>query len=152
MYFDNLTTPIGNLVIYATNKGVSAVLFNEEKQNPMPNSHTNACKAQLIEYFKGERKTFSLALDASGTAFQKQVWQALTGIAFGEAKSYGDIAIQLNNPKAVRAVGAANGKNPISIIVPCHRVIGANRSLTGYAGGLERKKWLLQHEGIDFRD
>ena len=89
-----------------------------------------------------------MPLDTQGTPFQNGVWQALLSVPFGKTMTYGDIAKQLNNPKAVRAVGAANGKNPISIIVPCHRIIGANSKLTGYAGGLERKSWLLKHEGI----
>lgn len=150
MYVDNLATQIGNIVIHATDNGICAVLFRDIEQDTKPNIHTEQCKAQLAEYFNGQRTVFSLSLDTTGTQFQQQVWQALGTIAFGTSKSYGQIAQQLNNPKAVRAVGAANGKNPVSIIVPCHRVIGANGSLTGYAGGLERKKWLLKHEGIAF--
>ena len=87
-------------------------------------------------------------MDTKGTEFQKSVWNALLDVPYGKTNTYGDIAHALNNPKAVRAVGAANGKNPISIIVPCHRIIGANATLTGYAGGLERKRWLLKHEGV----
>ncbi len=97
-------------------------------------------------YFAHSRTEFDLELDTGGTPFQQSVWQALCSVPFGKVATYKDIAEQLNNPKAVRAVGAANGKNPISIIVPCHRIIGANKKLTGYAGGLERKQWLLEHE------
>ena len=101
---------------------------------------------QLRQYFAGERQTFNLPLAAPGTAFQQQVWQQLTRIPFGQTQSYGELAQKLGNKNAMRAVGAANGRNPIAIIVPCHRVIGADGKLTGYAGGLGRKIWLLQHE------
>ncbi|MBL8954533.1 MAG: methylated-DNA--[protein]-cysteine S-methyltransferase [Myxococcaceae bacterium] len=101
---------------------------------------------QLAEYFAGERETFDLPLEPRGTGFQRAVWKALGEIAFGETVSYAHIAKKIGRPKAVRAVGAANGQNPISLIIPCHRVIGADGSLTGYGGGLPKKKWLLQHE------
>ena len=103
---------------------------------------------QLQAYFAGNLQQFSLPLAAGGTAFQQQVWQALTTVPYGKTASYGDIAKAINNPKGVRAVGLANGKNPIGIIVPCHRVIGANGTLTGYAGGVDKKAWLLVHEGV----
>jgi methylated-DNA-[protein]-cysteine S-methyltransferase len=102
---------------------------------------------QLAEYFAGQRRGFDLPLAAGGTAFQQAVWQALREIPWGELRSYRDIACALQNPRAVRAVGAANGRNPLPIVVPCHRVIGANGSLTGFAGGLEAKKLLLELEG-----
>lgn len=102
---------------------------------------------QLGEYFAGTRRRFDLALDFAGTEFQRQVWAALLTIPFGETRSYSDIARQIGNPSAVRAVGAANGRNPISIIAPCHRVIGASGSLTGFAGGLPAKQYLLALEG-----
>ena len=101
---------------------------------------------QLAEYFAGERREFDVALAASGTPFQQRVWDALVDIPFGALHSYGELARKLGRPSASRAVGAANGKNPIAIIVPCHRVIGANGQLTGYAGGLPIKKWLIEHE------
>ena len=104
---------------------------------------------QLAEYFSGRRREFSLPLGAAGTAFQQQVWSALRQIPFGELRSYRDIATVIGNNKAVRAVGAANGRNPIPIVVPCHRVIGSNGSLTGFAGGLAAKRALLELEGID---
>ena len=104
---------------------------------------------QLASYFAGESRQFDLSLDlAAGTAFQQRVWAALTAIPFGTTVSYADIARSIGNPKGVRAVGLANGRNPISIIVPCHRVIGSDGSLTGYGGGIERKEWLLRHEGV----
>ena len=103
-------------------------------------------KEQLKEYISGIRKTFSLPIKTVGTVFQKRVWQALTTIPFGETRSYQEIGELIDSPKAVRAIGAANGKNPISIIVPCHRVIGKGGQLTGYSGGLLRKKWLLEIE------
>jgi len=99
-----------------------------------------------LRYFDGARKSFDLPLDADGTEFQKTVWRALTSIPSGETCTYGDIAQKIGNPKGMRAVGLANGKNPMTIVVPCHRVIGANGKLTGYAFGTERKAWLLNHE------
>ena len=102
---------------------------------------------QLDEYFRGERKTFELTLDMSGTAFQRDVWRALLTIPFGETRSYSQIARQIGSPAAVRAVGAANGRNPIAIIAPCHRVVGATGKLTGFAGGLDAKARLLALEG-----
>lgn len=101
---------------------------------------------QLAEYFAGERRVFELPLAPEGTAFQQLVWQALVKIPFGETRTYGQQAAAIRRPAASRAVGAANGKNPIGIIVPCHRVIGTNGTLTGYAGGLAMKRWLLEHE------
>ena len=104
------------------------------------------CKMQLDEYFRGERKTFDLPLAPKGTDFQKKVWNALQKIPYGETKTYGEIAAAVGNPKAARAVGMANNKNPIGIIIPCHRVVGANGKLVGYAGGMDKKEWLLQLE------
>ena len=130
----------------ASDHGITSIYFVDEVKQPNPNSLTEKAKNQLSAYFAGEPVTFDLPLLPTGTAFQQQVWQQLCKIPYGETCSYGDLASDLNNPKAVRAVGAANGKNPISIIVPCHRVIGANGTLTGYAGGLDRKAWLLNLE------
>ena len=106
---------------------------------------------QLEEYFAGRLQRFTIPLSLEGTAFQRSVWRALKAIPYGKTVSYGDISKKIGNPRASRAVGAANGQNPVSIIVPCHRVIGADRTLTGYAGGLQRKAWLLEHEGIAFK-
>ena len=149
-----MPSPLGDITIQSTSKGVSYVGFYPfvAMQTETVNEHTLTpiliCMSELNEYFKGERTHFSVPLDTQGTEFQQSVWRALMGVEFGKTKSYLDIAQAINNPKAVRAVGAANGKNPISIIVPCHRVIGASGKLTGYAGGLDRKEWLLKHEGI----
>ena len=104
-------------------------------------------EAQLIEYFAGKRTTFDLPLEPSGTDFQLSVWELLRGIPYGVTTSYGELARRLGDPKATRAVGAANGANPIPIIVPCHRVVGSKGELTGFGGGIERKRWLLEHEG-----
>jgi methylated-DNA-[protein]-cysteine S-methyltransferase len=117
-------------------------LGDEDAEHPV----LKQAKRELDEYFTGTRTEFNLPLAALGTAFQQKVWQALITIPFGETWSYQDLADAIGNPKAVRAVGLANGKNPISIIVPCHRVIGKSGKLTGYAGGVERKAWLLKHE------
>jgi methylated-DNA-[protein]-cysteine S-methyltransferase len=106
---------------------------------------------QLDEYFASARRSFDLPLRPTGTAFQEQVWQSLLTIPFGTTESYGGLAHRMDNPKAVRAVGRANGANPIAIVIPCHRVIGTDGSLTGYGGGIERKRWLLQHEGVLLR-
>lgn len=150
-YHDYLDTPIGFISIQASESGVQKVIFTGKETLPIQqNKWTAACKEQLKEYFSGTRRIFDLPLDQTGTLFQKKVWAHLLSIPFGESASYGDIAQIIHNPKAVRAVGAANGKNPISIIVPCHRVMGSNGKLTGYAGGLERKSWLLKHENITF--
>ncbi len=149
-----ITSPLDNVIIQATTKGVSYVGFYPPTQYPetsieqVTNLHILECAKQLEQYFNKQRQSFSLSLDTQGTEFQQAVWQALIAVPYGKTQSYSDIAIALNNPKAVRAVGAANGKNPISIIVPCHRIIGASGKLTGYAGGLKRKQWLLEHEGI----
>ncbi|MFT5117338.1 MAG: methylated-DNA-[protein]-cysteine S-methyltransferase [Kiritimatiellia bacterium] len=154
MYIDFITTPLGTLEIKASHVGVSSVIFSaltHDAQPCVPSKITDNCKQQLGEYFLGQRNKFDLPLDQQGTNFQKSVWACLLKVPFGQAASYQDIATMLENPKAVRAVGAANGKNPISIIVPCHRIIGSNARLTGYAGGLERKTWLLEHEGINFK-
>ena len=112
----------------------------------LANSITNEVKQQLSDYFVCKLQLFTVPLDPKGTAFQQSVWRYLATIPYGQSVSYQDVANGINNPKAVRAVGAANGKNPIAIIVPCHRVIGKNGSLTGYAWGTDAKRWLLEHE------
>src|SRR5665213_1780278 len=151
-----MKSPVGKLKLVASDRGLAAILW--EKDNPKRvrleslsenNNHPVLLETerQLNDYFSGKRKSFSLKLDFKGTEFQKKVWAALLTIPFGETRSYGQIAKQIKNPKAVRAVGAANGKNPISIIAPCHRVIGSTGKLTGFAGGLETKGFLLALEG-----
>lgn len=148
-------SPVGHLKLVATNRGLCAVLWENEnpRRVPLGPVEENAdhpvlreTARQLKDYFAGKRTAFSLPLDETGTPFQKAVWQALTGIPFGETRCYADIARQIGRPAAVRAVGAANGRNPLSIVVPCHRVIGSGGRLTGFAGGLEVKAWLLEHE------
>ncbi len=149
-----IPSPIDDIIIQATEVGVCYVGFYPHVEyvhtpfEEVTNTAILCCAEQLNEYFNNTRTTFNVPLDTKGTAFQQSVWQALLNVPYGKTNTYGDIATALSNPKAVRAVGAANGKNPISIIVPCHRIIGANSKLTGYAGGLERKSWLLKHEGI----
>lgn len=146
-FTDYITTPIGFLWIEANEQGLFALTFKETRVEQInPNAMTELAKQQLLEYFSEKRRSFSIPLAATGTEFQQSVWQALGQIPFGETCSYLDIAKSIGNPKACRAVGAANGKNPIPIIVPCHRVIGSNQKLTGFAGGLDRKAWLLTHE------
>lgn len=117
---------------------------------PSPSEHPLLahCASELEQYFAGQRTIFSVPLDAHGTEFQQRVWDKLVSIPFGQSRSYGELASQLGDAKLTRAVGTANGRNPISIVVPCHRVIGADGSLTGYAGGIERKLFLLRLEGI----
>jgi len=147
-YQQCLKSPIGTLQICANETSVTAILFQPEDDfTEHKNTVTHNACLQLAEYFSGTRKDFDLPLDAAGTEFQRTVWLQLRKIPYGEICNYGDIANRIHNPKAVRAVGAANGRNPIPIIVPCHRVIGANGKLTGFAGGLSSKAWLLQHEG-----
>ena len=146
-----INTPIGWLNVLASGDAITAIEFAADPESQQhPSETTEHCCQQLQEYFSGQREYFDIELDMAGTAFQKTVWQALNGIEYGETCSYGDIANHIGNPKAVRAVGAANGKNPVPIIVPCHRVIGSSGKLTGYAGGLDIKVWLLEHEKQHF--
>ena len=146
-FLDYVSSPIGQLEIEASSSGISRIVFTDTPDKPVKaNAIIKQCKAELKEYFAGQRYRFDVPWDQRGTAFQRAVWQCLMDIPYGGIVSYRDIAQEIDNPKAVRAVGAANGKNPISVIVPCHRVIGSNGSLTGYAWGLERKTWLLKHE------
>ncbi|WP_417328912.1 methylated-DNA--[protein]-cysteine S-methyltransferase [Halomonas cupida] len=141
---------LGSVVIAATTRGIARLDFMDNDQvsqlSQRPSDLTRACRTQLEEYFAGHRQQFDLPLDAAGTDFQQQVWQALSRIPYGETRSYGELAEGLGRKGAQRAIGAANGRNPIAIIVPCHRVIGSDGSLTGYAGGIGRKQWLLAFE------
>ena len=155
LYFKEIETPVGRLKLVAHDQALVAVLWENESPNRVrvatlieDQNHPVLLKTQqqLREYFNQTRTIFDLALDFQGTDFQKKVWQALLTIPFGETRSYKQIAEQIGNVKAVRAVGAANGKNPISIIAPCHRVVGANGKLVGFAGGLENKEILLKIE------
>lgn len=151
-------SPIGLLEIRGGERGVSAVTFVDALasraalarggKGPLPAALAD-CLTQLDEYFRGRRRTFSVKLDLGGTAFQNKVWRALRAVRFGKTASYKDIARNVGNPAGTRAVGGANHSNPVSIIVPCHRVVGSDGRLTGYGGGLWRKEWLLRHEAND---
>lgn len=154
--YKTMQSPVGELTLVGRGAGLAAILWENDKptrvrlgdMTPDPDSVVLLeTERQLNEYFAGKRRQFDLALDFTGTDFQKKVWAALLTIPFGETRSYSDIALQLGDIKAVRAVGAANGKNPISIVAPCHRVIGASGELTGFAGGLKAKELLLTLEG-----
>ena len=145
-----MDSPIGELTLIGDGAALTG-LYMERRQAldagwVRDDAALAEARRQMEAYFAGELTTFEVPLAPRGTAFQEKVWQALRTIPYGTTASYRDIAIQVGNPTAVRAVGAANGRNPISIIVPCHRVIGANGSLTGYGGGMERKRWLLDLE------
>ncbi len=144
-----MTSPLGPIEITGTTSaitdiGFSTVTFNNPETIP---SVLLQCKQELEEYFEGKRSLFTVKLMPEGTIFQRKVWSALKKIGYGNTTTYGAIARKLRNPDSVRAVGLANSKNPIAIILPCHRVIGEDGKLTGYAGGLWRKQWLLEHEG-----
>jgi len=143
------SSPLGILHITFNDQAVTSILFTDEKTELSLPDHPLFAEVtrQLHAYFEGKLRDFNLPLQAEGTEFQKKVWNALQDIPYGQTVSYLDIATAIGNPKAVRAVGLANGKNPIAIVVPCHRVIGANGKLIGYGGGLWRKEWLLRHEG-----
>lgn len=159
---DQITTcfypsPLGTLQLKATDEALCSLMFINSYKGPrievateMPESTDNPIlletASQLHEFFEGKRKVFELPIQATGTAFQQQVWQELSRIPFGETISYLELSRRIGNEKAIRAVGLANGSNPISIIVPCHRVIGSSGKLVGYGGDLWRKQWLLEHE------
>lgn len=152
-YYTVMDSPIDPLLLLSDGENITGLYMNVDKhssrvgndwvRDPQPFKEVIA---QLKAYFAGELQVFDLPLKATGTLFQKSVWKSLTTIPYGETVSYKTIAERIHSPKAVRAVGLANGQNPVSIIVPCHRVIGASGKLTGYGGGLPRKQWLLAHE------
>ncbi len=157
VFRSTMPSPIGELLLLATEAGLSA-LYIRVMRYPLAaadwrpdEDRFRELKSQLAAYFAGELRHFDLKLAPTGIAFHQQVWAELVKIPYGETISYGELARRVGDPKAARAVGLANGRNPISIIVPCHRVIGANGSLTGYGGGLENKRWLLDHESKPFR-
>lgn len=139
-------TPMGMVEIRASERGVQMLQFVRSAGEENPNKHTRMAVSQLNEFFAHKRKMFDLAFDVTGTDFQKSVWGVIAKIPFGETWTYGEIAATLGTPKAPRAVGGACGKNPLWLVVPCHRVVGANGKLTGYAGGINRKKRLLAFE------
>ena len=162
LVYQRFDAPLGPMIAVANESGLCLLEFGDRRMLesefsdlqkrlgavllPGKNEFTEAAIKQLLEYFAGERKTFAVPLHAPGTAFQQRVWAALREIPYGETRSYGEIAAAMSNPGAVRAVGTANGMNRIAIMIPCHRVIGADGTLTGYGGGLWRKDWLLKHE------
>lgn len=158
-FYKTMASPVGLLTLVANDHGLAAVLWENDdpKRVRLSPLHEDTkhpvlmeAERQLKDYFAGKREKFEMKLNFNGTEFQQKVWAALLTIPFGETRSYAQIAEQIGNPNAVRAVGAANGRNPISIIAPCHRVIGSNGKLTGFAGGMEAKAFLLKLETKDF--
>lgn len=164
IYVDELDSPVGKLRLIADETGLRNILFEHERHpkmmpanavrlsHPQQSTVITTTRSQLDEYFAGNRKTFNLPLHPIGTVFQQTVWRELSNIPYGITISYGELARRIDNPAAVRAVGAANGRNPLPIVVPCHRVIGSNGSLTGFGGGLPIKQFLLLLEGCLTRD
>ncbi len=150
-HFGYVESPIGLVEIAGSSEGITGLKFVESRREGVTASPVvEAASLQISDYFSGRRKTFDMDIMLRGTAFQVSVWRQLVEVPFGETASYKDIAEGIGNRRAVRAVGAANGRNPVSIVVPCHRIIGNDGSLTGYGGGLWRKEWLLRHEGARY--
>jgi methylated-DNA-[protein]-cysteine S-methyltransferase len=154
MYYSFLDSPVGGLLLLGESAQLRGLYLENHRRGPRVNpawrrddARLGGVRAQLSEYFAGERRVFDIALSLDGTVFQRRVWNALREIPFGETRSYGELAEQLGAPRSARAVGAANARNPISIIVPCHRVVGATGDAVGYAGGVARKTRLLALEG-----
>ena len=149
MYWTVLDTPIDPLLLVGDETGLRRLHFAPHRPPaglPRDDAALAAVTGQLREYFAGDRLTFDLPLSPAGSPFQLKVWMALRDIPYGRTTTYGELAAEIGQPTASRAVGLANGRNPLAVIVPCHRVIGANGTLTGFGGGLERKRWLLEHE------
>jgi methylated-DNA-[protein]-cysteine S-methyltransferase len=146
MFCSTLPTPIGLLVIKASNDALDFIGYDVDDHDENPNDLTEFAKKQLQEYFEGNRTSFDFGVQQRGTEFQKQVWDELIKINPGKPISYAALSKRMNNPLAIRAIASANGKNKLMIVIPCHRVIGSTGELVGYAGGLWRKKWLLEHE------
>jgi len=162
--FTRFPSPVGELIVTTSETALKGVFFPVRRNRSAPEAGwveddgrgpagalLAAVRRQLTEYFEGTRTTFDLPLDGTGSTFERRVWDLLRTIPYGATTSYGALARRLGDPRATRAVGAANGKNPIPIIVPCHRVLGARGELTGFGGGLDRKRWLLEHEGALLR-
>jgi len=152
-FYSELESPVGLLTLFGDGEALTGLYMTDQRYRPeLPAScqrdeqRFRDAREQLKAYFAGKLREFELVLAGEGSAFQRAVWRALCQIPFGETESYGGLARRIGNPNASRAVGLANGKNPIGIVVPCHRVVGADGSLTGYGGGMARKKWLLEHE------
>lgn len=150
LWIDHLKTEIGILECKADHLGITSVQFTEKIENRNPGPLTDHALCQLSEYFNGTRKIFDLPLQATGTSFQQLVWEKVLDIPYGSVRSYSEIASDLNKQNAAQAVGSANAQNDLLIIIPCHRVLGMHNKITGYAGGVQRKVWLLRHEGILF--
>ncbi len=160
--YDIVQSPVGDLLLTAEGDAITRLWFDKDSSGHVPLPHwvhvsaaegvaarvVTRTREQLAEYFSGTRQTFHVPLAPSGSDFQQRVWKALLSIPYGETISYSELARRIGNIAAMRAVGGANARNPIAVIVPCHRVIGADGSLTGYGGGMERKRWLLEHEGV----
>ncbi|MGH2732287.1 MAG: methylated-DNA--[protein]-cysteine S-methyltransferase [Actinomycetota bacterium] len=151
--YGHAETPIGPLLLVAREEGLAGIYPQEHRCGPVPTegwihdeSYFDRARGQLGEYFSGDRTSFDLPLHPEGSPFQLEVWAGLREIPYGETSSYGELAQRIGRPGAARAVGSANARNPLSIVVPCHRVIGADGGLTGYAGGIDTKAWLLEHE------
>jgi methylated-DNA-[protein]-cysteine S-methyltransferase len=157
LYFKRIQTPVGEITIYANDRAVTGLFWRKNNKKRLNRRFQSASEKnndvllmateQLKSYFAGNLKKFTLPLEISGTGFQKAVWQAIRGIDYGELRTYADVAKSIGNPKACRAVGGAIGNNPLSIIIPCHRVIGSDATLTGFGGGLPTKQRLLETEG-----
>lgn len=153
VYYSECQSPLGMLTLTGNGEALTGLYMENQKHRPALPAHSQrddgrftVVREQLAAYFAGELQRFDVRLDAAGTVFQQRVWQTLADIPFGATETYGGLAARLGKPSASRAVGLANGRNPIGIIVPCHRVLGASGALTGYGGGLARKQWLLAHE------
>jgi methylated-DNA-[protein]-cysteine S-methyltransferase len=146
MYSSIIESPIGKIIIKATEKEVNTIQFIEHDEEENPNRISELAQSQLSEYFEGKRKHFDFHMDQSGSEFQTKVWLELQNISIGNTISYATLAKRMENPLAIRAIAAANGKNNLLLVVPCHRVIGSSGKLVGYSAGLWRKKWLLEHE------
>lgn len=147
-YFGYYQSPLGWIEVGGNSRAIQSLNFAEEQREGFSsNLMVEKAVRQIREYFEGKRREFDVVIDPQGTPFQKAVWRQLLKVPYGRTASYGDIARSVGNPRAVRAVGGANGRNPIAIIVPCHRIIGSDGSMTGYGSGIWRKEWLLDHEG-----
>lgn len=157
-YYDTFQSPQGGMLLVASDQGLAGVFFDRQKHHPKKQADwkktpghklLRQAKRELREYFAGKRKRFAVPLAPDGTPFQRAVWQAISTVGFGETITYGELARRARRPGSARAAGAATGRNPLGIIVPCHRILGSNGSLTGYAGGLQRKRALLALEGVE---
>ena len=155
--YDTFEGPQGRMLLLANDEGIAGVFFSRQKHHPKRRADwkkdphhrvLRQAKRELAEYFAGRRKRFAVALSPKGTSFQRSVWKAIATVGFGETITYGELARRAGHPGSARAAGAATGRNPLGIIVPCHRITGADGSLTGYAGGLQRKRALLALEGV----